>query len=51
MMLHLRCFGDVNVYVIPENRKANKYCVDRGKSGSPEIIKLIYACSNLHVKS
>ena len=51
MTLPLHCFGDVTVYVNPENRKSNKYCVDRGKSGSPEIIKLIYACINLRAKS
>ena len=34
---HFRdCFCDITVYVIPENRKSNKDCVDQEKSGSPE---------------
>ena len=34
MTLQLHCFDNVTVYVIPKNRKSNKYCVDRGKSGA-----------------
>ena len=34
MTLKLRCFDNVTVYVIPKNRKSNKYCVERGKSGA-----------------
>ena len=49
--LQLNCFGDVTVYIIPENWKTNKCCADLGKSGSPGIIKLIYECINLHAKS
>ena len=45
MTLQFCCFGDVTVYVIPKNQKLNKYCVDRGKSGSPGIIKTyMYIC-------
>ena len=51
MTLQLHRFGDVTVYVIPENQKSNKYCVDQRKSRSLGIIKLIYACINLHAKS
>ena len=34
MILKLHCFENVTVYVIPKNRKSNKYSVDRGKSGA-----------------
>ena len=36
MTLQLHCFGDVTVYVIPENQKSKKYCVDRGKAEARE---------------
>ena len=49
--LPLRCFRDLTIYVIPENRKSNKYWENR-KPGNNEtnIYGHKFACKNVAQK-